>query len=88
MDAGRLEAVRTSSGVWLWAEGAALCFRRVARAQAGRWLCKAYNALGDATANTRLVIEDILTVTLGPTVSVRSLIYYLALWAIAEQINK
>lgn len=71
--AGRLEAVRAAGDVWLWAEGAALCFERVARAQAGGWLCKAYNALGDATAHTRLVVDDLFAVTVEPSLVVRLL---------------
>lgn len=74
--AGRLEAVRAARDAWLWAEGAALCFERVARDKAGGWLCKAYNALGDATAHTRLVVDDLFAVTLEPRVAVRlSFIY-------------
>lgn len=70
---GRLEGVRASADVWLWAEGTALCFERVARDKAGGWLCKAYNALGDATAHTRLVVDDLFAVTLEPSVTVRLL---------------
>lgn len=86
--AGRLEAVRTSRGVWLWAEGAALCFKRVTLDKAGEWLCKAYNALGDATANTRLVVDDLLAVTLEPSVAVRSFIYSITLYPYRSEIQK
>lgn len=82
---GRLEGVRASADVWLWAEGAALCFERVARDKAGGWLCKAYNALGDATAHTRLVVDDPFAVTLEPSVTVRLLFIYLYRYAFIHQ---
>ncbi|XP_053617541.1 cell adhesion molecule Dscam2-like isoform X2 [Plodia interpunctella] len=67
---GRLSPVEPSPTVWEWGGGAALCFRRVRRQLAGAWLCKAYNVFGDATAQLRLNVEDVLTVTVSPTLVV------------------
>ncbi|KAG6462198.1 hypothetical protein O3G_MSEX013109 [Manduca sexta] len=71
--AGRLQPVEVGgggSGVWWWAQGAALCLRSVTRASAGAWLCKAYNVFGDATAHARLHVTDALRVTVAPLVLV------------------
>lgn len=73
---GRLEPVGPESpGSWPWAGGAAQCLRRVTATSTGLWICKAYNVYGDATAHITLSVQDTLTVTVEPTVLVRSSIF-------------
>ncbi|KAJ0182192.1 hypothetical protein K1T71_001561 [Dendrolimus kikuchii] len=71
---GRLQPVEpspaASGSVWRWGGGVALCVSRATRAHAGAWLCKAYNAYGDATAQARLRVDDALTVAVAPAVLV------------------
>ncbi|XP_063549096.1 cell adhesion molecule Dscam2-like [Cydia strobilella] len=62
---GRLQPVAGEGDTWTWAGGAALCLR-AARMAAGAWLCKAYSALGDATARLRLLVDVPLTMSLHP----------------------
>ncbi|KAJ8735955.1 hypothetical protein PYW08_006611 [Mythimna loreyi] len=65
---GRLQPADAADG-WAWRGGAALCVR-AAPAASGLWICKAYNAFGDATAHTTLHVQDTLSVSVTPTVLV------------------
>ncbi|XP_052738072.1 cell adhesion molecule Dscam2-like [Bicyclus anynana] len=54
--------------LWRWAGGAALCTARAEPQHAGAWLCKAHNALGEATVRLRVLVLEDFTVSVEPAV--------------------